>query len=398
MIQAFSDLKVIDFTQVLAGPFASQQLALLGADVIKIEPPLIGDQARWVASEKSKHEPVLFLCANSGKRSLTIDLKKPESKSIIQRLIKDADIVMENFRPGVMERLGFDYKAVSSINPRIIYCSLSGYGQEGPYTTNAAFDPVIQAECGVMSLTGFPQTGPVRTGFPISDTAAGITAAFAIASALYRRERVGQGQYLDVSMLDSMIALENSLIFANLHVGINSTLNGNNSHTGLPTMNTYPTRDHYIQISFYSDDHYKKMCEIISRPDLIEDPQFNTVEMREKNATPLADKIREALLKQDTQTWMELFLDAKLPVGRLRDMEGVVNHPQLDYRDVIFEIPPQTESDKPFRTVGAGFMANEGGPFTNRRPPQLGEHAKEIIEELGYKKEEIAEFVDKGII
>lgn len=398
MTQAFSNITVIDFSQVLAGPFASQQLALLGADIIKIEPPGFGDQSRLVASEKSKGEPVLFLCANSGKRSITLDLKKPEAIKIVFRLMQKADVVIENFRPGVMDRLGLNYDEISAVNPKIIYCSLSGYGQEGPYRTNAAFDPVIQAECGLMSMTGYPETGPVRTGFPISDTAAGITAAFAIAGALFRREWHGQGQYLDVSMMDSMIALENAFVFNFLHIGMKPRLQGNASHTGLPTMNTYPTRDSYIQISFYSDEHYRKMCELISRPDLIDDPRFSSIAMREQNSKALAVEIIEAFAGKDTQTWMDLFLEAKLPVGMVRDIEEVVNHPQLKCRDIIFELPPRTESDKSFRSVGAGFMANQGSPSTNRRPPELGEHTKEILAELGYQQDEIKEFLDQGIV
>lgn len=313
MKQALSNVKVVDFTQVLAGPFASQQLALLGADVIKIEPPGFGDQSRLVVSEKSKWEPVLYLCANSGKRSITLDLKKPEARTIIRRLVEKADVIIENFRPGVMKRLDLDYETISGTNPRIVYCSLSGYGQEGPYNTNAAFDPVIQAECGLMSMTGFPETGPVRTGFPISDTAAGLMASFAIAGALFRREWSGQGQYLDVSMMDSMITLQSSSVFTYLHTGMKPSLEGNGSHTGLPTMNTYPTRDSYIQISFYSDAHYEKMCELISRPDLVADDRFNSVAVRQKNAAALSAEISQAFAGENTQTWLDLFLDARLP-------------------------------------------------------------------------------------
>ncbi|MBU2510152.1 CoA transferase [bacterium] len=398
MDQAFSKIKVLDFTQVLAGPFATQQLALLGADVIKIEPPGFGDQSRLVVSEKSKGEPVLFLCANSGKRSITLDLKKSESNAIIRRLLEHADVVIENFRPGVMDRLGLGYKTISELNSRIIYCSLSGYGQEGPYKTNAAFDPVIQAECGLMSMTGFPETGPVRTGFPISDTAAGLMAAYAIAGALFRRENCGKGQYLDVSMLDSMITLQNSTLFVYLHTGEKPTLQGNGSHTGLPTMNTYPTKDSYIQISFYSDVHYQKMCEIISRLDLIEDSRFNSMAMREQNARILASEIKTAFAEKDTQTWLDLFLNAKLPAGMVRDCEEVVNHPQLKHRDLIMELPPLSGSEKPFKTVGTGFKANQGSPSGSRRPPKLGEHTKEILAELGYQKEDITEFINSGVV
>jgi CoA:oxalate CoA-transferase len=208
----------------------------------------------------------------------------------------------------------------------------------------------------------------------------------------------GKGQYLDVSMLDSMVTLQSSSVFTYLHTGMKPALEGNGSHTGLPTVNTYPTRDSYIQISFYSDAHYKTMCELISRPDLVEDARFDSVIVRQKNAGELSDEIKLAFAERDTQTWLTLFLEAKLPAGMVRDVEEVANHPQLKHRDLIMELPPMPGSEKPFKTVGKGFRANQGSPSGNRRPPELGEHTKEILSELGYQKDEITEFINNSIV
>ncbi len=399
MVQAFSGIKVVDFTQIVSGPFATEQLALLGADVIKIEPRGFGDPARVIDKSTDDDESsVLFLSVNAGKRAITLNLKKPESREIIHRLVKDADVVMENFRAGVMERLGYGYEELSKLNPKLIYCSLSGYGQQGPYKLQAAYDPVIQAESGMMSMTGHPETGPVRTGFPIADTATGLMAAYAISTALLRREKCGEGQYLDVSMLDTILTLQAYPIVNYFHAGEKATLQGNRSHSGLPTMDVFPAKTGFVQISVFSDQHCKQLCDLIGRPDLMEDPRFATMVARAENADAMREEIISGLAAKDAGTWLDMFAEIGLPAGMVRDVEQAALHPQLESRDLIMELVDPTGEKKPLKTLSTGFMSNTDGAKTDQRPPTVGEHTKEILGELGYQEADIEKLVEARVV
>ncbi len=283
MTKAFEGLRVIDFSQVLAGPFAALQMALLGADVIKIEQPGQGDQMRTMMADNDLADMKLsaaFLGVNSNKRGITIDLKHPAAEEILHRLLKDADVVIENFKAGVLERLGYGYDAVRAIKPDIIYCSISGYGQQGPMAGQAAYDGAIQAASGMMNVTGTADTGPLRAGYMPVDVSSGITAAFAISSALFRRSQTGMGQRLDVAMLDTAMTLLSPVIAKYLIAGVEPERIGNTSPTYQGTADTWPTKDGHIQMTVITDSMMVKMCDGLGRPDLADDPRFATGQAR----------------------------------------------------------------------------------------------------------------------
>ena len=261
----------------------------------------------------------------------------------------------------------------------------------------AAYDPVIQAESGMMSMTGHPETGPVRTGFPIADTATGLMAAYAISTALYRREKCGEGQFLDVSMLDTILMLQAYPVVNFLHTGVKTTLQGNRSHSGLPTMDVFPAKSGFVQISVFSDQHCKQLCDLIDRPDLMDDPRFDTMVNRAQNADAMRDEIVSALAVKDANAWLESFSKAGLPAGMVRDVEEAAMHPQLESRDLLMSFPDPLGKKDPFQTMGTAFMANKDGAHTDRRPPTMGEHTNEVLRELGYQESEIQQFTDGGI-
>ena len=275
MSLAFSDIRIIDFTQVLAGPFATQQLALLGADVVKIEQPEVGDQTRGLMNDREDRSAGMspsFLSCNLGKRSITLNLKSPEVKPIIHRLVEGADVVVENFRAGVMDKLGFGYESLKHIRPDLIYCAISGYGQSGPKAAVPAYDGAIQADSGMMAITGYPETGPTRTGYMPVDMATALNSAFAIAAALYRRRTTGLGQFIDVAMMDTAMVLQTAQVSNYLVNGTVPQLIGNRSPTGQPTANAFATADGFMNVLALRDGQVAALFRLIGREDALAMP------------------------------------------------------------------------------------------------------------------------------
>ena len=387
MTQAFENIKIVDFTQVLAGPYATHQLALLGANVIKVEPPGRGDIARDMLDStefgKGAYAP-MFVGANVNKRSIALDLKLDAAKAVVKTLVEDADVLIQNFRPGVIDRLGFGYEAVQAYCPKIIYCSVSGYGTSGPRSTEAAFDGAIQAASGLMASNGHAETGPTRTGSPVVDATTGLMAAFAISSALHRRQVTGQGQCLDVAMLDSAVAILNPIFNDYLLTGTQPSLLGNQSLTMLPTANVYPTKDGHIQIIAITQPHIKKLFECLV-PTLIDDPRFADEKSQVSNTASIRAELSSALQADSTEHWIARLQGLGIPCAPIRGLPEVLSDPQLAHRSLTAKVEkPQALGAGQVDVVTTGFGADADGPAISTFAPGVGEHTNEILREHGY--------------
>src|SRR5471032_658171 len=309
MSKPFAGVKVLDFTRVLGGPYGTYQLALLGADVVKVE-SREGDEMRFGNRKDTWEKRGLaapWIAVNSGKRSITLDLKKPKALEIIKRLVAPADVVMENFRPGVMEKLGLGYETLKAINPKLIYCAVSGFGQVGPQAKTAAFDGMIQAMSGLMSITGFPANGPTRVGFAGADVMSGATAAFGVASALYQRTHTGKGQLVDVAMIDAVMGYLAQQFTEHMITGRVHEQAANLSVTRKPTGNLFKTKDGWIVLAVMTDPQFQRLMKVLGREDALADSRFADWPTRIKNNTALHEII-EAVMKTETSaTWTERF-------------------------------------------------------------------------------------------
>ncbi len=401
MTQAYAGIRVLDFTQVLAGPFAVQQFAALGADVIKIEAPGSGDQTRGLMNARAAAGIGLapsFLTCNLGKRSLALDLKAAEAGDIVTRLVQNADVVVENFRPGVMARLGLDYEALSRHRPDLIYCSISGYGQKGPRSGTAAYDGAIQADSGMMSITGHPSTGPTRTGYMGVDMATALATAFAISSALYRRLATGQGQYLDVAMMDTAMSLQAPQV-ANLLVnGDVPGLIGNRSPTGQPTANVFRTADGYLQVVALRDAQIEGLFRTIGCADALADPRFATLDARLAHYDEVVALVESRLTTASTAHWLAELTRCSVPAAPIRSLAEAVDDEQFAHRSTLVEVPAPGNTEQRHRLVQGGFVSAEDGPASPRPAPLLGEHGREILEEIGYPGAAIDALAARGVI
>jgi crotonobetainyl-CoA:carnitine CoA-transferase CaiB-like acyl-CoA transferase len=401
MTQAFDGIRVIDFSQVLAGPFASGQLAMLGADVIKIEQPGEGDLMRTTMANNKLADLKLspgFMGVNANKRSITVDLKHPDAKDIVHRLLADADVVVENFKAGVIDRLGFGYEAVRAVKPDIIYCSISGYGQQGPMAGKAAFDGAIQAVSGMMGITGTPESGPLRAGYMPADISTGITAAFAIASALFRRTHTGEGQYLDVSMLDSAMTIMSPNLNKYLATREVPELVGNTSPTFQGTANTFPTKDGHVQMSVITDAMTVKMAQVMGKPEWPDDPRFATSQGRVDHAEEVIAMLSEVFRTDATAAWIERLGEAGIPVAPVHTLEQLIAYPQLEHRGVLATVPAPPGVEGEVTMTTAGFHASDGEPEVTSAGPRLSQHTDEVLAELGYDEAAIQAFRDDNVI
>lgn len=397
MGQPFENVRILDFTRFVAGPFGTYQLALLGADVIKIEPPG-GEDTRvtptgeeWV---KRKLSPS-WLGLNANKRSIVLDLRKPEAVEIVKRLVPSTDVVWENFRPGVMDRLGIGYEVLAAINPRLIYAAVSGFGRTGPERGTAAFDGKIQALSGIMSITGHEETGPTRVGFAASDIIAGMTAAFAVSSALYQRTHTGKGQLVDVAMLDASLNFMAQQVAEYTVGGFRHGLAGNQAVSRKPTGNMFKTKRGGLLLAVVTERQYTDLMRGLGRADALDDPRFADWPSRAAHAAELREVIESALADKDAREWEAILTEAGVPCSAVWRIGEVVEHPQLKHRGFLQTVDSEYG---PLALPGPGFRLAHGNGKVHRAPPAVAQDAEAILAEAGYTQAEIARLRADAVI
>ncbi|MEK6613050.1 MAG: CoA transferase [Gemmatimonadota bacterium] len=391
-------IKVLDLTNVLSGPFTTLHLALLGAEVIKIENPRDGDLARKLGILPELNKRLMgtsFIAQNCNKKSITLNTKSAEGKAIFLRMAKDADVVVENFRPGVMDRLGIGYKVLAAVNPRLVYCAISGFGQTGPDALNPAYDQIIQGLSGEMAVNGDERLNPLRTGYPVCDTVGGLNAAFAVMAALFHRERTGEGQSIDVALLDSIMPLM-GWVAANLLIGHQQpVLMGNDNFTAAPS-GTFVTRDGHINIAANKQEQWEAVCDVLGVPELKSDPRFQERDTRKKNRRELTPLLEAKLAAKGTAEWVNELNAADVPSGAILSLEDALRQPQMAHRDVLKQVPLEGFGDIEVFGLTALFEKTPGTVDTP--PPKLGEHNGEIYARLGITESDQAALKTQGVI
>ena len=397
MSKPFTGVKVLDFTRVLAGPYGTYQLALLGADVIKVE-SREGDDMRYGnrANEWEKRGLAApWVSVNAGKRSITLDLKQPKAIEVIKRLVPKVDVVTENFRPGVMDKLGIGYDTLKALNPRLIYCAVSGFGQVGPERATAAFDGMIQAMSGLMSITGFPTNGPTRVGFAGADVMSGATSALGIAAALYQRTHTGKGQLVDVAMIDAVMGYLAQQFTEHLMTGRVHEQAQNLSVTRKPTGNLFKTKDGWMVLAVMTEPQFQRLMKVLGCEPVLADPRFADWPKRIDNNKALHEIVEAAMKTETSATWAGRFAKADVPAGRVLSIPETAKLDLMKHRTVLQTV--ETEHG-PIQVVGSGFRLEHGGGSVDRPPAKLGQHTDEVLGEAGYSAAEIAEMRKQAVV
>jgi crotonobetainyl-CoA:carnitine CoA-transferase CaiB-like acyl-CoA transferase len=394
-MRPFEGIKILDLTHVLAGPFATYQLALLGADVIKIEPPGEPDQTRNIGADKALNAVgmgTFYLAQASNKRSLTLDLKTKPGREILEKLVVRSDVLVENYRPGALAALGLGADAMMALNPRLIYASMSAFGQDGPRASQTGYDMNIQASSGIMAMTGTETVNPLMLGPSAVDYASGTTGALALVSALFQRERTGRGQRIDLAMIDVAIILMGSHLASYLRNGALPKPRGNRHE--MATNGGYQTKDGYLVMGASNLRQHRRVWTLLGRPEFIKP----TMQERRDNREPEAKALAEILLTRTAAEWEDLFQANHVPAARVRTLAEAAGDPQLKSRNIVHRYDQAPSVPGAFGVPVAAFKFAHGGPQVDSAPPTMGEHTEAVLVELGYGKAEIDGFRRTGVI
>ena len=396
MTKALEGIRVLDLTRALAGPFCTLMLGDNGADVIKIEIPGSGDDTRKWGPPFIGDESAYFLSINRNKRSLTLNLQDPKAQDVFMKLAKDSDVVVENFTPGVMDRFGLGYEAVKAVNPNVVYCSISGFGQDGPYRSRPAYDQIMQGVGGLMSITGEPDGEPQKIGIAVTDIGAGMWSSFAITTALHHRDKTGEGQYIDISMLDAQVAwltYQAAFFFANdeppKRMGA--------AHPTLVPYQAFMCSDgKYINVAVGSERIWERFCQGMGREDLKDHPDYSVNSVRVAHRGAIVSMLQEIFLTRPVSEWVEDLQAANVPCGPINDLADVFADPQVLARDMLQEMPHPTLGTIKQTGLPIKFSRTPGG--LDRHPPLLGEHNQEILSSLGYSDADVQSLKDASVI
>ncbi|MDB6455185.1 CoA transferase [Falsirhodobacter sp. 20TX0035] len=390
-------IRVLDLTNVLAGPFCCHQLVHFGAEVIKVEASGRGDLARNLGADAELNRRgmgVSFLAQNAGKKSVTVNLKHPKGKALLKRLVQTADVLVENFRPGVMDRLGVGYEVLKAENPRLIYCAISGFGQDGPWKDRPAYDQIIQGASGVMSITGDKDSAPLRVGYPLADTVGGLTAAMAIASALNAPAR---GGFIDVSMLEAVVATMGWVVSNYLIAGVEPQANGNENVTSAPS-GAFETADGPINIAANKDEQWVTLATHLGREDLLADARFATRELRKTNRLALRAELEQTLSTRGAEDWAADLNRVGVPAGAILSVPQILSAPQVAERGLLATFPAPEGVDRDITVVRTGVKFNGSAPTVVNPPPVLGADNRDIYGALGIEPAELERLTVEGAI
>lgn len=388
-------IKVVDFSGALSGPYCSMLLGDMGAEIIKIERPKKGDDSRgWGPPYIKDNLSTYFVSINRNKKSITLNLKTPEATDIIKKIVKESDILLENFRPGIMQKLGLSYQEMKKVNDKLIYCSISGFGQDGPYKDKPGYDLILQGMGGLMGETGEPDGGPVKIGIAVTDISAGMFACYGILGALIARSKTGKGQFIDTSMLDCQVSWQTYFATGYLHSGIVPSKSGS-AHSFICPYQSFKTKDIFINIAVGNEDLWRKFCEVLEL-DIVDDEKFSDNGKRLENRKELVRIIENILIKKSGEEWIKIFERFGIPSGPIYTIDLLLKDPQVIHRKMVEEVINPLYG--PIKIPGLPVKLSETGCSIRLPPPTLGEHSEEILKNLGYTQKQINLMREKEVI
>ena len=394
-MRPLDDLFVVDLSRILSGPVCTMLLADMGAEVIKIEPPPLGDDSRQWGPPFIGGISTYFLSINRNKRSVGLNLKTEDGSRVLWKLIERADVVIENFRPGVLEKLGFGYHAISKVNERAVYCSISGFGQTGPYSDRPGYDVIAQGESGMMDLTGYPDGPPAKLGASLADVVAGLYAFQGVLLALLARQKTGKGQLVDVSLLDSMVSTLTYQALIYLTTGRSPQRLGTR-HPSIVPYECFKTQDGFVNIAVTNQKQWLNFCQVLGFREIAVDPRFETMKARLANYDTLKPMIDRALSAMTRTEVMARMSDVGIPAGPINTVGEILEDPQIHAREMVVALTHPEYG--PLRLLGIPIKLSDTPGTVEMAPPRFGEHNREVLFKLGYSEADMARFAESGVI